>query len=161
VVTGAVGSAVSAVASGVASAVGAVGSVLGALFKRRGAGQSPAADPHALRGHLGAGQALDGGVRAGMEAAYGQDFSGVRVHTGGAAAGLSDRLGARAFTLGGDIAFAPGEYRPGTALGDALIAHELAHVVQQRGAANTGPLTVSNPGDALENEADSVADSIT
>jgi hypothetical protein len=43
---------------------------------------------------------------------------------------------------------------------DRLIAHELAHVVQQRGAANTGPLTVSEPGDALETEADSVADSI-
>ena len=47
-----------------------------------------------------------------------------------------------------------------TADGDRLIAHELAHVVQQRGAANSGPLTVSNPGDSLENEADSVADSI-
>ena len=41
-----------------------------------------------------------------------------------------------------------------------LIAHELAHVVQQRGAPNSGPLTVSQPGDALETEADSVADSI-
>ena len=44
--------------------------------------------------------------------------------------------------------------------GDKLIAHELAHVVQQRGAPTSGPLTVSNPGDAMEREADDVADKI-
>ena len=65
-----------------------------------------------------------------------------------------------AFATGTDVYFAKGEYNPGSADGDRLIAHELAHVVQQRGAANTGPLTVSKPGDALETEADSVADSI-
>ena len=47
---------------------------------------------------------------------------------------------------------------PNTSDGDKLIAHELAHVVQQRGAPTSGPLTVSNPGDAMENEADAVAD---
>jgi hypothetical protein len=41
-----------------------------------------------------------------------------------------------------------------------LLAHELAHVVQQRGAPSSGPLTVSNPGDALETEADAVADEL-
>ena len=50
------------------------------------------------------------------------------------------------------------EYKPNTSDGDQLIAHELAHVVQQRGAPTSGPLTVSNPGDAMENEADAVAD---
>ena len=65
-----------------------------------------------------------------------------------------------AFATGTDVYFAKGEYNPGSADGDRLIAHELAHVVQQRGAANSGPLTVSQPGDALETEADSVADSI-
>ena len=49
---------------------------------------------------------------------------------------------------------------PDTSDGDKLIAHELAHVVQQRGAPTSGPLTVSNPGDAMENEADAVADKI-
>ncbi len=68
-------------------------------------------------------------------------------------------MSARAFATGTDVYFAKGEYSPGSADGDRLIAHELAHVVQQRGAASSGPLTVSQPGDALETEADSVADS--
>ena len=56
--------------------------------------------------------------------------------------------------------FAKGEYNPGSASGDKLIAHELAHVVQQRGATASGPLTVSQPGDAMEREADAVADQL-
>jgi hypothetical protein len=66
-----------------------------------------------------------------LQPAFGADFSGVRVHTDATAQGLSDTLNAHAFTIGTDIAFAPGEYQPGTVVGDALIAHELAHVVQQ------------------------------
>jgi hypothetical protein len=54
------------------------------------------------------------------------------VHTADAAGGLSTRFQARAFTIGQDIAFAPGQYRPGTIEGDAILAHELAHVAQQR-----------------------------
>src|SRR5436305_946644 len=46
---------------------------------------------------------------------------------------LNRALGARAFTIGHDIAFGTGEYRPGTAAGDVLIAHELAHTIQQEG----------------------------
>ena len=67
---------------------------------------------------------------------------------------------ARAFATGTDVYFAQNEYKPNTSDGDHLIAHELAHVVQQRGAPTSGPLTVSNPGDAMENEADAVADKI-
>jgi hypothetical protein len=63
----------------------------------------------------------------------GADLSGVRVHTDGSAAGLSDELDARAFTVGGHVAFGRDEYRPGTPAGDALLAHELAHVAQQAG----------------------------
>ncbi|MDQ4048465.1 MAG: DUF4157 domain-containing protein, partial [Actinomycetota bacterium] len=62
-----------------------------------------------------------------------------------------------AFTVGSDVFFAAGEYRPGTPAGDELIAHELTHVVQQRGAPLSGPLTVSQPGDALEREAEALA----
>ena len=69
-------------------------------------------------------------------------------------------MSARAFATGTDVYFAKGEYKPEPADGDRLIAHELAHVVQQRGAPTTGPLTVSQPGDALESEADDVADQI-
>ena len=84
----------------------------------------------------------------------------VTVHTDDKADALNRSVSARAFATGTDVYFAKGEYNPGSADGDRLIAHELAHVVQQRGAASTGPLTVSEPGDALETEADSVADSI-
>ena len=88
------------------------------------------------------------------------DLSDVRVHTDDTADQLNRSVSARAFATGTDVYFSKDSYNPGTADGDRLIAHELAHVVQQRGAANAGPLTVSQPGDALEREADDVADSI-
>lgn len=78
------------------------------------------------------GQPLDSRVRARMEGAFGQDFSGVRVHTDAKAASQSNRLSARAFTVGRRVSFGEGQYQPGTLMGDALIAHELAHVVQQQ-----------------------------
>jgi hypothetical protein len=126
----------------------------GLLFKSRPGGAS-AADPGAVQARLGAGRALDGGVRARMESAFGEDFSHVRTHTDAAATELAGRLEARAFTVGSDIAFGPGEYQPGTPVGDALIAHELAHVVQQGGATPTPPLVKGSHQDsALEEEAD-------
>ena len=70
--------------------------------------------------------------------AFGHDFSGVRVHTDAKAGELSDELNARAFTIGSHVAFGGGEYKPGTLVGDALIAHELAHVVQQGGGNPSG-----------------------
>ena len=63
-----------------------------------------------------------------MEAAFGADFSTVRVHVGPQA----ERIGAIAFTLGSDIYFAPGRFQPDTAPGRQLLGHELAHVLQQR-----------------------------
>lgn len=69
-----------------------------------------------------------------MEHRIGADFSQVRVHVDDQAARLNGALAARAFTHGRDIYFAPGEYRPGTRDGDLLLAHELAHVVQQSAA---------------------------
>jgi hypothetical protein len=81
----------------------------------------------------------------------------VRVHTDPTADALARSVSARAFTTGTDVYFAAGEYRPGSSDGDSLLAHELTHVTQQRGAPTSGPLTVSEPGDAMETEADSVA----
>ena len=69
----------------------------------------------------------------------------------------SRAVSARAFTVGSDIFFGAGEYQPDSAGGRELLAHELAHVVQQRGAPNTGPLIVSQPGDTLEREAEAAA----
>lgn len=74
---------------------------------------------------------LPDGVRSRMETALGGEFSQVRVHANDESAQQSDALGASAFTVGQDVAFAAGTYQPGTVLGDALLAHELAHVSQQ------------------------------
>jgi hypothetical protein len=100
------------------------------------------------------GQPLDRQVGARIGAAYGRDFSDVRIHHGTPGAAVASRRSARAVTVGSDVAFAPREYRPGTALGDALIAHELAHVVQQDGA--TGAAGAPAHG-ALEADADRAA----
>jgi hypothetical protein len=115
---------------------GAVPPQPGMLFKRDGAAGG-LADSGAARAQLGAGRSLDAGVRTRMESALGRDFSKVRVHTGEDASHLSDAYGARAFTVSDHIAFGRGEYLPGTPVGDALIAHELAHVVQQEGASSS------------------------
>jgi Domain of unknown function (DUF4157) len=108
----------------------------------------------------GSGASLDTGVADRFSGSLG-DLSDVRVHTDDNADRLNRSVSARAFATGTDVYFAKGEYNPGSASGDKLIAHELAHVVQQRGAPQGGPLTVSNPGDTMENEADDVADSIS
>lgn len=79
----------------------------------------------------GNGQPLPGGVRSFMEDRFGADFSGVRVHTDPAAAGLSHQIQAQAFTYGNDIYLGTGRYEPGTGAGKRLLAHELTHVVQQ------------------------------
>ncbi len=81
------------------------------------------------------GRPLEGGTRQFMEARIGHDFSGVRVHTDARAAASAREVGARAYTVGRDLAFGTGEYRPGTTVGRRLLAHELTHVAQQRAAA--------------------------
>ena len=88
----------------------------------------------------GRGRPLDGEVRSFMEARFGQHLRGVRVHTGTPAAAAARAVGARAFTVGDDIVFGAGEYAPGTEAGKRLLAHELAHALQQRrGAPAAGP----------------------
>ena len=136
----------------------------GNTLAREGAGITPTGEVHPqVQGKIdatrGSGTGLDTGVRTRFEGELGS-LNDVTVHTDDTADQLNRSVSARAFATGTDVYFAKGEYNPGSADGDRLIAHELAHVVQQRGAANSGPLTVSNPGDALETEADSVADSI-
>ena len=130
----------------------------------QGAGILPDGTVHAdvqsaIDSTRGTGTGLDQGVADRLSGSLG-DLSDVRVHTDSTSDQLNRSVSARAFATGTDVYFAKGEYNPGSADGDRLIAHELAHVVQQRGAASSGPLTVSQPGDALETEADSVADSI-
>jgi hypothetical protein len=77
------------------------------------------------------GQPLDTTTRAFFEPRLGSDFSRVRIHADDQAAQSTKAINARAYTLGNEIAFGSGEYRPTTAQGRGLLAHELAHVVQQ------------------------------
>lgn len=108
------------------------------------------------------GQPLPGTLAADLGGALGADVSGVRVHTGGEAQSAADGVGARAFAHGQNIFFNQGEYRPESSGGRELIAHEVAHTVQQDGAASVqAKPKVSSPGDACEREADAFASAFT
>ncbi|HTX76021.1 MAG TPA: DUF4157 domain-containing protein [Terracidiphilus sp.] len=80
------------------------------------------------------GAALDPASRQFMESRFGYDFSSVRIHTDPSAAESASAIHARAYTLGHHVVFAPGAYEPHSADGARLLAHELAHVVQQAGS---------------------------
>ena len=100
--------------------------------------------------------AIEAAHRAGLG-----DVSSVRLHTGEIAQAAADAHDARAFTIGSDVYFGPGQYRPGTEDGDRLLGHELAHASQQRTAGATAmaaKLRASEPGDAAEHEADHAGD---
>lgn len=109
------------------------------------------------------GSTLDGTARGRLERSYGVDLQDVRVHADGEADALARGLDAQAFTSGGDVFFRSGSYAPSTPAGFRVLAHEVAHVVQQ----STGPvparelgggLRVSEPADAGETAADLAAD---
>ncbi|MBR5373643.1 MAG: DUF4157 domain-containing protein [Paludibacteraceae bacterium] len=87
----------------------------------------------------GGGQAMPDGLRGMMERGFDRDFSQVRLHTDGEAAGLSDSIHAKAFTHGNDIYFNQGQYAPETSEGQRLVAHELAHVAQGGGKVGRKP----------------------
>lgn len=70
-------------------------------------------------------------TRAEMEAVFGTDFSGVNIHTDGAADQMNQHLQSRAFTYNQDLYFKDGEYNPQSREGVRLLAHELTHAVQQ------------------------------
>ena len=84
------------------------------------------------------GRPLSGEIRAEMERAFGTDFSGVNIHTDADSVRLNKNLRSQAFTRGQDIYFNEGKYRPETSAGKLLLAHELAHVVQQCGRTSDG-----------------------
>lgn len=113
----------------------------------------------------GSGAALDAPVRADMERAFGTDFSEVRVHTDDRAHRSAESVGAQAYTVGSEVVFRQGGYDPGSAAGRHVLAHELAHVVQQRqgpvdGTDIGGGVAVSDPDDRFEREAAATADSL-
>jgi hypothetical protein len=102
------------------------------------------------------GQPLDRGTRTFMESRFGHDFSGVRVHTDAKAARSANAVNALAYTVGRDVVFASNEYSPASQPGKQLLAHELAHVAQQRADASL-PQKIGPENDGFEREADAAA----
>lgn len=92
------------------------------------------------------GRPLEPALRQDMEQRFGHDFGRVRVHLDSSAAASAREVGALAYTVGRDVVFAQGQFAPHSAQGRRLLAHELAHTVQQ-GAAN--PATASGSGQAV------------
>lgn len=127
------------------------GEDVGARDHRATAVHTQSDDPYKLLSRLGTGRQLDSRIREGVGKSYGSDFSEVRIHTDAKAHSLTTQFNARAFTVGKDIVLASNQYRPGTIAGDALIAHELAHVSQQ--TAGSGKAVTGNYH-ALESDAD-------
>jgi hypothetical protein len=106
-----------------------------------------------------AGQPLDGAVRARMEPRFRHSFADVRVHADTRAGESARAVGAHAYAVGPHLVFGAGRYAPGSADGNRLIAHELAHVVQGRGAASViqPKLEIGPADDPAEREADAAA----
>ncbi len=95
---------------------------------------SQAQESHVNSALLSEGSALSEKDRTSLEEHTGKDLSDVRIHTGDAAERAATSINAKAFTVGKDIVFGKGEYRPGTKDGDHLLAHEAAHTLQNTGA---------------------------
>jgi hypothetical protein len=101
----------------------------------------------------GGGQPLPDPLRSFLEPRFKRNLGDVRVHTGPRAAQLARKANARAFTVGKHIVFGSGEYRPASDQGRRLIAHELTHVLQQRGGLHSVQREVLHP-EAAEPETD-------
>lgn len=87
------------------------------------------------------------------EPRFRHDLSRVRIHTDASASATARDLGAHAFTLGNHIVFAAGQYLPDTPSGQRLLAHELAHTIQQRNAIETTHPEIGHPRSQAESEA--------
>jgi hypothetical protein len=97
-----------------------------------------------------------------MEPFFGHDFSRVRIHSDPPAEVSADAVEARAYTVGQNIVFGAGQYAPGTARGRRLLAHELAHTLQQDPSPHSagGNLLVGSAGDQREKDAEAAAQSV-
>jgi len=124
-------------------------------LQRKAVGSAPLAVPASVHETIGSpGRPLDSDTRGSLEPRFHHDFSRVRVHTDVSAGESAQEVGAAAYTVGHNIVFAPGNFAPASDEGRTLLAHELAHVVQQE-SGDPGRL-VSAP-DWAEREADSAA----
>lgn len=123
---------------------------------REGGVLSPATSER-IQARRGGGAPLEPTVQRRMEDTLGHTFADVRVHADGESDRLNRSLGASAFTLGSDVFLGQQATSTGTYGGDHLLAHELTHVVQQRGAEERWPLAVGATDGPGEREADGVA----
>jgi hypothetical protein len=140
--------------------------IVSALIQRKAArddnGVAAGADLAIASAASSSGSALPDAVMRKFESSLGADLSSVRVHTGAASEAAAHAVGAKAYTMGQDIHFGAGHYDPSGSAGQHLLAHEVAHTVQQRGGApaRQNKLEVSAPGDSFEHEADRAADAM-
>jgi len=95
-----------------------------------------------VSGLQGGGAPLSEEARAYFEPRLGQDLGDVRIHTDATAAQAARALNAKAFTVGNDVVFGTGRYASDPRAGERLLAHELAHVVQQRGSGRGRPRVI-------------------
>jgi len=86
------------------------------------------------------GQPLDAATRAFMEPRLGHDLAAVRVHTDQRAADSARAVQAQAYTVGQDVVFADHKFERSTEAGRELLAHELAHSIQQRQGIGSPPV---------------------
>lgn len=135
------------------------------LQRKSNGGPQPSSIPPIVNHALSSpGRPLDNSTRSSMESRFGQDFSGVRIHDDAVAAESAHAVNARAYTVGQDIAFASGQYDPNSHAGSHLLAHELAHTIQQRGlqrSSNGVSMSHDSEYTRLEHEADSAAAAVT
>jgi|GEM_PF-1710857 len=137
--------------------------VVSGLIQRRGNdGVAEGAENAVVAAASTSGHALPDVVMRKFESSLGADLGGVRVHTDATSNAAASAVGAQAYTVGQDIHFAAGTYDPTSASGEHLLAHEVAHTVQQQGGVpvRQNKLAVSSPADSLEVEADRAADAM-
>jgi hypothetical protein len=128
------------------------------VLQRGGAGQSSVSQvPPLVHEVLSSpGRQLDAAAKTFFEPQFGQDFSAVRVHTDAKAVESARAVNARAYTVGQDVVFGAGQYRPDTNEGRRILSHELTHVLQQRSfrATPSTPITIAGESDRMwEDEA--------
>ena len=133
-----------------------------ALHRAPTTGATPSHIPPVVNQALDApGHGLDAPTRSFMESRFGHDFSGVRVHDDALAAASARAVDARAYTVGNDIVFDRGEYQPQSSRGRWLLAHELAHTMQQADVPQRrARLAIDPAGSHTEHEANLLADRV-
>jgi hypothetical protein len=133
----------------------------GSLQRKADGERTPNAVPSIVHDALRTtGRPLDADVVGSMQPRFGRDLGNVRIHTDGLAAESARAVDAQAYTVGHNIVFGANRYEPGTTHGQRLLAHEIAHTIQQNGAPSHASLEISDPRGAAEQQADAAASNV-